>query len=87
MRPQSVGLFLKRRYLYANRSCRSLGRLCLHPDFRTDPAADAGLAISKLGLTDVSKAVVPWLLTALVFLMLITYVPEITLVLPRMMGM
>lgn len=44
-------------------------------------------AISKLGLTEVSKAVLPWLFTALVFLMLITYVPEISLFLPRLMGM
>ncbi len=45
-----------------------------------------GSAISKLGLTEVSKSVVPWLLTALVFLMMITYIPEITLFLPRLMG-
>ncbi|MDO9159821.1 MAG: TRAP transporter large permease subunit, partial [Burkholderiaceae bacterium] len=43
--------------------------------------------ISKLGLTDCSKAVWPWLLTMLVYLMLITYVPEITLWLPRTLGM
>ena len=43
--------------------------------------------ISKLGLTDCSKAVWPWLLTMLVFLMIITYVPEITLWLPRTLGM
>jgi len=43
--------------------------------------------ISKMGLTDCSKAVWPWLLTMLVYLMLITYVPEITLWLPRTLGM
>jgi len=42
-------------------------------------------AISKLGLTEVSKAVIPWLLTALLFLVLITYVPEITLWLPNLL--
>lgn len=46
-----------------------------------------GSAISRLGLTDVSKAVMPWLLTALLFLMMITYIPEITLFLPRLLGM
>ncbi len=46
-----------------------------------------GSAISKLGLTAVSKAVIPWLLTSLVFLGIITYIPEITLFLPRLMGM
>lgn len=46
-----------------------------------------GSAISKLGLTEVSKAALPWLLTALVFLMLVTYVPAISLWLPRALGM
>ena len=43
--------------------------------------------ISKMGLTDCTKAVWPWLLTMLVFLLLITYVPEISLWLPRTLGM
>lgn len=43
-------------------------------------------SISKLGLTEVTKATFPWLITGLVFLMLITFVPEITLWLPRMTG-
>ena len=46
-----------------------------------------GSAISKLGLTEVSKAALPWLLTALVFLVLVTYVPAISLWLPRALGM
>lgn len=46
-----------------------------------------GSAISKLGLTEVSKAALPWLLTALVFLMLVTYVPALSLWLPRALGM
>ena len=46
-----------------------------------------GSAISKLGLTEVTKAATPWLLTALMFLMLITYVPEITMFLPGLLGM
>lgn len=45
-----------------------------------------GSAISRLGLTEVSKATLPWLFTALIFLMIITYVPQITLFLPRLMG-
>jgi C4-dicarboxylate transporter, DctM subunit len=43
--------------------------------------------ISKLGLTDMSKAVGPWLLTMLVFLMLITFWPSLSLWLPRALGM
>ncbi|MFD1795166.1 TRAP transporter large permease subunit [Paracoccus aurantiacus] len=46
-----------------------------------------GSAISRLGLTEVSKAAMPWLLTALTFLLLVTYIPEISLWLPRMLGM
>ena len=43
--------------------------------------------ISKLGLTAMSKAVWPWLVTMLVFLMLITYVPIISTWLPTALGM
>lgn len=46
-----------------------------------------GSAISKLGLTEVTRAALPWLFTALAFLMLVTYVPEISLLLPRLLGM
>jgi len=44
-------------------------------------------SLSKLGLTEVTRATWPWLLTMLTFLMLVTYIPEITLLLPRLMGM
>jgi len=44
-------------------------------------------ALSKLGLTEVTRASFPWLATALAFLMLITYVPEISLLLPDLLGM
>ncbi|QBR40628.1 TRAP transporter large permease subunit [Kerstersia gyiorum] len=43
-------------------------------------------SISKLGLTDVTKATFPWLITGLIFLIMITFIPEITLWLPRMTG-
>jgi C4-dicarboxylate transporter DctM subunit len=43
--------------------------------------------ITNAGLTEMSKAVLPWLITMLVFLMLITYIPSISLVLPRALGM
>jgi len=44
-------------------------------------------ALSKLGLTEVTRASFPWLATALTFLMLVTYVPEISLLLPNWLGM
>ncbi len=43
--------------------------------------------ISKLGITELTKAVMPWLLTMIVFLVIVTYWPWLTLVVPRMMGM
>ncbi|MDE2362143.1 MAG: TRAP transporter large permease subunit [Hyphomicrobiales bacterium] len=43
--------------------------------------------ISKIGITDLTKAVMPWLLTMLAFLVLVTYVPWLSLVLPKMLGM
>lgn len=42
--------------------------------------------IAKMGMTEITKAVGPWLLTMLAFLALVTYVPDISLWLPRMMG-
>ena len=43
--------------------------------------------ISRLGITELTKAVIPWLVTMLVFLVIVTYWPWLTLVLPRAMGM
>lgn len=43
--------------------------------------------VSKLGLTEMTIAVWPWLLTMLVFLALVTYWPPLTIWLPKMMGM
>lgn len=40
--------------------------------------------ITKMGITQLSVAVLPWLLTSLVFLMLITYIPQISLWLPNL---
>jgi C4-dicarboxylate transporter DctM subunit len=43
--------------------------------------------ISRLGITELTKAVMPWLITMLVFLVIVTYWPWLTLVLPRALGM
>jgi C4-dicarboxylate transporter DctM subunit len=43
--------------------------------------------IAKMGITELSIAVLPWLITLLVFLGLITYIPELSLWLPRALGM
>ena len=43
--------------------------------------------ITNTGMTEMSKAVLPWLYTMLVFLMLITYIPSISTFLPKALGM
>ena len=43
--------------------------------------------IAKMGITELTIAVMPWLLTMIGFLALVTYVPEISLWLPRTLGM
>ncbi|QDF96040.1 C4-dicarboxylate ABC transporter permease [Azoarcus sp. DD4] len=43
--------------------------------------------ITKMGITELTVAVWPWLLSMLVFLVLVTYVPAISLWLPRTLGM
>ena len=43
--------------------------------------------ISKLGITELTKAVLPWLFTMIVFLIIVTYWPWLTLVVPRAMHM
>jgi C4-dicarboxylate transporter, DctM subunit len=43
--------------------------------------------ISRLGITELTKAVMPWLITMLVFLVIVTYWPWLSLVVPRALGM
>lgn len=43
--------------------------------------------IAKMGITELTIAVWPWLLTMLCFLVVVTFVPEISLWLPRTLGM
>src|ERR1700749_3028805 len=43
--------------------------------------------IAKMGISEITVAVLPWLCAMLIFLGLITYVPEISLWLPRLLGM
>jgi C4-dicarboxylate transporter DctM subunit len=43
--------------------------------------------ITKMGITELTIAVWPWLLTMLVFLVIVTYIPQISLTLPRWLGM
>ena len=43
--------------------------------------------VAKMGITELTIAVWPWLLTMLAFLVLVTYWPWLSLVLPRALGM
>src|SRR6202451_2021880 len=43
--------------------------------------------ITKMGIAELTVAVLPWLATMLVFLVMVTYIPEISLWLPHLLGM
>ncbi|MDQ0503369.1 TRAP transporter large permease [Xanthobacter agilis] len=43
--------------------------------------------ITRLGISELTVAVMPWLLAMLAFLALITYVPAVTMFVPRLLGM
>ena len=43
--------------------------------------------IAKMGLSEVTRSAMPWFMTMLVFLMIVTYWPDLSLFLPRLMGM
>ncbi|MCB6182609.1 TRAP transporter large permease subunit [Leeia sp. TBRC 13508] len=43
--------------------------------------------ITKMGISELTVAVLPWLLTMIGFLLLVTYVPQVSLWLPNFLGM
>jgi C4-dicarboxylate transporter DctM subunit len=43
--------------------------------------------IARIGITELTVAVLPWLITMVVFLVVVTYWPELSLWLPRALGM
>jgi C4-dicarboxylate transporter, DctM subunit len=45
-----------------------------------------GSGIAKMGISEITVAVLPWLCAMLIFLVMITYIPEISLWLPRALG-
>jgi C4-dicarboxylate transporter DctM subunit len=58
--------------------------LC-HPPVGLNLYVASGIA--KMGITELTVAVWPWLLTMLIFLVMATYIPEMSLFLPRLLGM
>ncbi|MGE3150630.1 MAG: TRAP transporter large permease [Pseudorhodoplanes sp.] len=57
--------------------------LC-HPPVGLNLYVASGIA--RMGITELTIATWPWLLTMLVFLVIVTYVPELSLWLPRLLG-
>jgi len=43
--------------------------------------------ITKMGISELTVAVLPWLGAMLAFLVFVTYTPELTLWLPRLVGL
>ena len=43
--------------------------------------------ITKMGISELTVAVMPWLITMIVFLVIVTYWPSLSIWLPKMMGM
>jgi C4-dicarboxylate transporter, DctM subunit len=58
--------------------------LC-HPPVGLNLYVASGVA--RMGITELTIAVLPWLVTMLLFLVLVTYVPQLSLWLPRLLGM
>lgn len=58
--------------------------LC-HPPVGLNLYVASGIA--KMGITELTIAVRPWLLTMLLFLVVVTYAPQISLWLPKLLGM
>jgi C4-dicarboxylate transporter DctM subunit len=58
--------------------------LC-HPPVGLNLYVAAG--ITKMGITELTVAVLPWLITMLIFLAMVTYIPTLSLWLPRALGM
>jgi C4-dicarboxylate transporter DctM subunit len=58
--------------------------LC-HPPVGLNLYVASGIA--KMGITELTVAVLPWLCTMLAFLLLVTYWPGLSLWFPRMLGM
>ena len=82
--PVAVGLGINPIHLGILMTVNMEVGLC-HPPVGLNLYVASGIA--RMGITDLTIAVWPWLLTMLVFLGVVTYVPELSLWLPRVLGM
>jgi len=58
--------------------------LC-HPPVGLNLYVASGIA--KMGISELTVAVLPWLGTMLLFLVMVTYIPQISMWLPHLLGM
>ena len=82
--PVAVGLGINPIHLGILMTVNMEVGLC-HPPVGLNLYVASGIA--KMGITELTIAVWPWLLTMLIFLGVVTYVPELSLWLPRTLGM
>jgi len=82
--PVAVGLGINPIHLGILMTVNMEVGLC-HPPVGLNLYVASGIA--KMGITELTIAVWPWLLTMLAFLGIVTYVPELSLWLPRMLRM
>jgi C4-dicarboxylate transporter DctM subunit len=82
--PVAVGLGINPVHLGILMTVNMEVGLC-HPPVGLNLYVASGIA--RMGITDLTIAAFPWLVTMLVFLVMVTYIPEMSLWLPRLLGM
>ena len=82
--PVAVGLGINPIHLGILMTVNMEVGLC-HPPVGLNLYVASGIA--RMGITELTIATLPWLVTMLIFLAIVTYVPELSLWLPRMLGM
>jgi C4-dicarboxylate transporter DctM subunit len=82
--PVAVGLGINPVHLGILMTVNMEVGLC-HPPVGLNLYVASGIA--RMGITDLTIATFPWLVTMLVFLVMVTYIPEMSLWLPRLLGM
>jgi len=82
--PVAVGLGINPIHLGILMTVNMEVGLC-HPPVGLNLYVASGIA--RMGITELTIATFPWLITMLIFLAMVTYIPEMSLWLPRVLGM
>src|SRR5215470_824233 len=82
--PVAVGLGINPIHLGILMTVNMEVGLC-HPPVGLNLYVASGIA--RMGITELTIATFPWLVTMLILLAIVTYIPELSLWLPRMLGM